>query len=145
MNEFEAVVSSRSGRRLVMSGTPLFVRMGRRAVPVNLTLRHVSHGFGPATSATRVVIGAHLSQGVSVGAAGLRLTPAGHDVAGRLVAAGAVMYPNVARDTDAEVSATARGAELFETLRSPESPESLVYKVNVPHAIPSEGCRAVRL
>jgi RHS repeat-associated protein len=140
LSPYEAVVSSRAGRRLAFSSTPLLAPNARhRLVPVNLGLRSVAGGFAPVNPSAPVLIGARLADGVAVGG-GLRVAMAGVNAHGRQVGGSTVMFPSVATDSDAEVEPTANGAELQATLRSPASPETLRYSLTLPtHASLAHG------
>jgi RHS repeat-associated protein len=133
VNRYEAIVSSRSGRRLAFSSVPLLAGAAHSVLsPVDLRLRRSRRGFAPVNPIVRVLVGARLSEGVSVGSAGVRVTMRGADVAGRRMGPSTLVFANVATDTDAEVAPTSTGVELYATLRSRRSPSDLRYAVSLP-------------
>ncbi|HEX5853521.1 MAG TPA: DUF6531 domain-containing protein, partial [Solirubrobacteraceae bacterium] len=132
LNGHEAIVRTARGRKRVATLSPMAVRRDGRFVPVDLSLRGVGGGFAPAAAVHQSVIGGTLSAGVSLPVAGVGVAMQGEDVQGVRVGREQVFYGNVARDTDAMVVPTARGAEMFATLRSRLSPEVLSYQLALP-------------
>jgi tripartite motif-containing protein 71 len=132
LNGHEAIVRTRRGRKRVVSFTLMAVRSGGRFVPLDLSLKSVAGGFAPAAAVHPSVIGGTLSAGVSLPVAGVGLAMQGTDAQGVRVGRGQVFYGNVARDTDAIVAPTAKGVEMFATLRSRLSPELLSYDLSLP-------------
>jgi hypothetical protein len=130
LDPYEAVVRSGSGRRLVLSGTPLAVTgVGHRLLPVDMALAASGTGFAPVNSPFALLIGSRSGAGVVVGSGGVRVVPEGADVAGELVGSSSVFYPDIATDADAEVGPTADGVSLNTTIRSPLAPETFAYRV----------------
>jgi RHS repeat-associated protein len=133
VNAHEAVISSRSGRRIVFSSVPLVASSGTgAAAPVDLRLRGAAGGFVAVNPLTPVLIGSSLGRGVRVGPAGLWLRLQGADVAAERLGRSSVVFSDVARDTDAVVSPTVGGVEISVVLRSPLSPERLRLAVGLP-------------
>jgi RHS repeat-associated protein len=130
----EAVISSRTGRKIVVSTVPLVASHGGAAAsPVDLRLRTSSGSFTPANPAAALSIGARLRKGVTIGSSGLRIAMDGADVAGgALPDRSAAMFADISPDTDALISATPLGAEFDAMLRSPRSPEELRYTLTLP-------------
>jgi RHS repeat-associated protein len=133
VNPHEAIIRTAKGKRLAISSVPLVSSQGGHgSVPVDLRLHTVAGGFAPANPLQPLVIGSHLTDGVSVGGGGLRFTLQGADVFGQLLNGAGVFFANVAADTDAEAAPTSNGVELYALLRSPRSPEHLRYTVTLP-------------
>ena len=142
VNAREAVISSRSGRRIVFSSVPLVAsRGGGSPAPVDLRLRRAAGGFAPVNPLTPVLIGSTLGHGVNVGPAGLWLGLQGADVAAERLGRSSVVFSDVARDTDAVVSPTVGGVEISVLLRSPLSPERLRLSVALPRGARLIGSR----
>ncbi|HEX5310001.1 MAG TPA: RHS repeat-associated core domain-containing protein [Solirubrobacteraceae bacterium] len=104
--------------------------------PVDLALRESGRNFTADNSAAAVSIPRLLADGVTVGTDGISLTPvdaSGEPLAGAgRVDGGAVVYPNTEIDTDTAIKPTSSGAEVYATLRSVDSPQTLSYEVGMP-------------
>lgn len=101
---------------------------------VDLTLRHVPAGFVPQNPLVPLSIPARADKGVELGPTGLSISQAGAAAssAGRRFEGDNVFYPEVARDTDLMVSPISAGVELFDQLRSSESPEAFTFELELP-------------
>jgi YD repeat-containing protein len=102
---------------------------------VDLSLERGPEGFEPENPVTEVSIGATAEEGVEVGEEGLSVTQVGAQGSrGRLLGDKNVFFGEVEEggDTDLMVSPTAHGAELFDLLRSADSPDTLRFKFELP-------------
>ncbi len=126
------MVRTAYGLKRVDSLTPIAVKRGGRLVPLDLSLRSVSGGFASVAALHQSVIGGTLSAGVSLPASGVSVAMEGENVPGVQAGSKQVFYGNVAADTDALVAPTAKGVEMFATLRSRLSPEVLRYQLTLP-------------
>jgi hypothetical protein len=133
LGQDRALVRTARGLEEKISTAPLVVPgRGRRKQPVNLSLVGDSDGFRAAHALTAVSIAGSSAGGVDVGPGGLRISMEGADVSGEPVGSQGVFFSGVARDTDADVTPTLAGAELFAVLRSRLSPEQLRYRLSLP-------------
>ena len=126
------------GRHAVIESTAPVATLSSsgRYEPVDLAIRESSDGFVADNTAAPVSIPRQLSDGVSLTVSGVSLTPldtSGAPESGDGQLDGdAVVYPNTATDADTAAKPTASGMELYETLRSVDSPQRLYYRVGMP-------------
>lgn len=103
---------------------------------VDLDLEHTPEGFEPANPLVEVGIGTSADEGIEVGEEDLTLTQAGADATsvGRPLGDKNVFFHEVEEgsDTDLLVSPTTSGVEMFDMLRSVDSPETLRFHVELP-------------
>jgi tripartite motif-containing protein 71 len=102
---------------------------------VNLGLEETPEGYEPENPLVEVAIGASAEDGVEVGGEGLSIAQAGaEEVTGELFGDKNVFYGEVEEgsDTDLLVAPTASGVELFDMLRSVDSPEDLRFHLELP-------------
>ncbi|MHB8735881.1 MAG: DUF6531 domain-containing protein, partial [Terriglobales bacterium] len=133
LDDYHAVLRTGDGRRLLaVSSVPLRGTHNGRKQPLNLSLQPTAGGFAPTAPSVPVQISDHSAAGVAVGSDGVRVTPVGTDVPGRLLASNAVFYAGVGTDMDAVAAPTPTGVELFSLLRSRQSPEAILYRVQLP-------------
>jgi YD repeat-containing protein len=101
---------------------------------VDLSLEATPTGFEPANPLTELQIPGSAGGPIVIGEAGLAVSLVdadGEAVATRLGDKNA-FYPEVQTDTDLLVAPTAAGVELFDQLRSAESPEALHFHLDLP-------------
>ncbi|HEX5309360.1 MAG TPA: RHS repeat-associated core domain-containing protein [Solirubrobacteraceae bacterium] len=138
LGEGVARVELAGGKRaLVESMMPIATRTSSgRYVPVDLALHESSQGFAADDPATSVSIPRSLGSGVRLAASGVSLTPvsgSGAPLSGTgNLDGGAVVYPNTTTDTDTAAKPTSTGFEVYDTLRSVASPQTLSYRVGMP-------------
>ena len=105
-------------------------------VPVNLALRETGQGFAAANPVVPVSIPRELATGVRLDSSGVSLTPidtAGASVKGNgHLDGGTVVYPNTATDADTAAKPTDTGMEVYDVLRSVDSPQGISYRLGVP-------------
>jgi sugar lactone lactonase YvrE len=137
LGEGAAVVTS-EGQTTLMEGALPIETTNEEGEPekVDLSLEESPEGFEPENPIVETTIGASAEEGVSLGGEeGLEVVQAGADEsAGQEFGDKNVLYPEVdeGSDTDLLVSPTATGVELFDLLRSVESPETLRFQLSLP-------------
>jgi YD repeat-containing protein len=102
---------------------------------VDLGLEETSEGFVPANPLVEVAIDSSVEEGVEVGDEGLTISQAGvEETDARPLGDKNVFFGEVDEggDTDLLVSPISGGVELFDMLRSVDSPETLRFQVETP-------------
>jgi YD repeat-containing protein len=101
---------------------------------VDLSLQSAGESFAPANPLVDLTIGKAAADGITIGDSGLTITQAGvgEGVAGSIFGDKNVFFQEAAKDTDLMVSPVASGVELFDQLRSAESPETLRFHLDLP-------------
>ncbi len=101
---------------------------------VDFSLDATPEGFEPENPTTEILIPASPAEAISIEEGALSITQAGADLESSAHAFGEkdVIYPEVETDTDLLVSPLSSGVELFDQLRSPESPETLRFDLEIP-------------
>ena len=135
------VALPRGKRAVVESLGSMARRVGRhRFVAINLALRQSALGFAPIAPQADVQIPRHLSTGVSVAGADLRIVPVDArrrplrgDTASTEGAS--VFYANTQTDADTTVKPTASGVDIGAILRSVASPNTLTYRITAPSPV----------
>ncbi|MGN6258329.1 MAG: virginiamycin B lyase family protein [Solirubrobacterales bacterium] len=133
-----AVIESEGRKEILEAGLPIEARNEEEDLEkVDVTLAQGSEGFEPKNPLVDLVIGNSANEGVEVGGEGeaVEISQVGAEKsAGRLLGDKNVFYPEVEEgsDTDLMVSPTSRGVELFDMLRSVESPDTLRFDLALP-------------
>jgi hypothetical protein len=130
------VVSLGGAPKILDAGIPVKVEdeSGERE-QVDLSLVEDGDGnFVPENPVTEVALPAEADGRVEVGDSGLGIRQLGADDSGdaRLFGDKSLLYPETDTDTDLLVAPISRGVEIFNQLRSAESPEELRFQVTVP-------------
>jgi sugar lactone lactonase YvrE len=102
---------------------------------VDLSLEPTREGFEAENPLVEVAIGKTAEEGVELGEEGLTVTQVGAEESkARLLGDKNVFFGEVeaGSDTDLMVSPTSRGVELFDLLRSVDSPETLRFHLGLP-------------
>lgn len=99
---------------------------------VKLGLTESESGFEPENPITELSIPLAANEGISVGEEGLTITPQVQESEGQSLHGTDVFYPEVAANTDMMVSPIGAGVEIFDQLRSSDSPEALHFHLNLP-------------
>jgi sugar lactone lactonase YvrE len=99
---------------------------------VKLTLVRREEGFEPENPLTDVLIPPTAEEQFAVGEEGLSLGIPGAEAPGEPLGDMQVYYPEAQQDTDLLAAPIAGGLELFDQLRSPESPEALHFHLDLP-------------
>jgi hypothetical protein len=104
-----------------------------RMAKVDLSLQRVPGGFEPENPLVPLSIPSEAGEAIEIGPAGLGVTQAGaEESVGRRFDGDNVFYPEVQPDTDLLISPVSGGVELFDQLRSSESPEVLRFDLDLP-------------
>jgi DNA-binding beta-propeller fold protein YncE len=101
---------------------------------VDLGLEHASSGLEPANPLVDLHIPDAAREPIAIGDEGLAVSVVDADEDAHAVGLGEenAFYPAVASDTDLLVAPTASGVELFDQLRSVDSPEALHFRLDLP-------------
>jgi YD repeat-containing protein len=102
---------------------------------VDLSLDQVQDGFVPVNPLAEVVIPEGAAEPIEVGKHGLAISAVGADASrsGQLLGDKNVFYPETqGSDSDRVVAVTSDGIEIFDLLRSVESPEAMRYEIEMP-------------
>jgi hypothetical protein len=127
------IVSNEHGKReMLVSSTPLSVDTPNGKRPLDLSVNETGGTFRPRASGAPVSISSQVSKGVSFAQKDFAVSLESSRDAAPLSTAGTVFWPNVATDTDYQVTPTVAGIESFLSLRSQNSPESFRFKVALP-------------
>jgi hypothetical protein len=134
--ESAAVVTAEGKTTLMDSTVPVQVRDEEGDLSkVDLSLQADESGsYEPANPIVDLNIPATAGEAVELGEDDLSITQAGADgeSAARRFGDKNVFYPEVQQSTDLLVSPTSTGVELFDQLRSEDSPETLRFQLNLP-------------
>jgi hypothetical protein len=104
-----------------------------RMAKVDLSLQRVPGGFEPENPLVPLSVPSAADEAIEIGPAGLGVTQAeAEESVGRRFEGDDVFYPEVQPDTDLLISPISGGVELFDQLRSRESPEVLNFDLNLP-------------
>jgi streptogramin lyase len=122
---------------IVESTWPLAKRGANgQLAPIDLTLKASGGGYSPARSSVSVHIPSQLSRGVSTPQNSVTLTPIdsqGRALTGRgAVEHSSVIYANTQQASDTVVKPTPTGFQMDEMLRSLDSPQQMIFKVDAP-------------
>ncbi|HEV3002423.1 MAG TPA: PA14 domain-containing protein [Solirubrobacteraceae bacterium] len=131
LNRFTARVMRDGRASVLVSDGPLAADADGEPVPLDLRLERRGDRFVPAAAPAAVAIPARLRDGLRAPDGVTIEHHAGDDVSGERVR-GAVVYPSAETDVDVVIRPTVEGAELYDVLRSPESPEELAISVDAP-------------
>jgi tripartite motif-containing protein 71 len=102
---------------------------------VELSLESTPEGFEPVNGLVDLSLPDSADEAAEVGEEGVAISQAGADPSpARRFGDKNLFYADVLPDTDLLVAATAGGVELFNLLRSDESPEDLRFAIDVPAA-----------
>ncbi len=100
---------------------------------VDLSLEPTAEGFEPTNPLTEVSIPSGAGGAIAVGEEGVSVSQVGVEASGgQPFGEVNVFYPDVLTDTDLLVSPIAAGVEVFNQLRSEQSPEELRFALAVP-------------
>jgi len=102
---------------------------------VDVTLAPSAEGWEPANPLVDVEIGRSAEEGIEIGDEGLTVTQAGaEDAVATPLGDKSLFFPEVApgSDTDQVVAPVSGGVEIFNLLRSVDSPESLRFQFDLP-------------
>jgi sugar lactone lactonase YvrE len=134
LGEAKAVVEDEGDSSLLETTVPLRVEdEDGQLAKVDLSLEETPEGFETTNALADVTLPGTADQPIQVGNTGFSITQAeAADTPARQFGDKNVFYPSVLPDTDLLIAPTSLGAELFDQLRSTDSPEELSFAVNVP-------------
>ncbi|HET7445372.1 MAG TPA: 6-bladed beta-propeller [Solirubrobacterales bacterium] len=135
LSETAAAVTAEGDSQLLEASIPVRVEDEEGDLSkVDVNLEPTVDGFETANAVADVAIPQTADQGVEVGEDGLAITQAGANSSsnGRRLGDKNIFFPEVHTDTDLLVSPTATGVELFDQLRSADSPEELRFHLDLP-------------
>ena len=100
---------------------------------VDLSLEATAGGFEPDNAIADLRLPDSADMGMEVGEAGVEISQAGAaNSAARRYGDKNLFYPDALPDTDLLASATSFGLELYDQLRSEDSPEEMRFRIDVP-------------
>jgi len=100
---------------------------------VELSLEPTPEGFEPVNGLVDLSLPGSADEAAEVGEEGVAISQAGADPSpARRFGDKSLFYGDVLPDTDLLIAPTAKGVELFNLLRSEESPEDLRFAIDVP-------------
>ncbi|HEY5709159.1 MAG TPA: DUF6531 domain-containing protein [Solirubrobacterales bacterium] len=134
LGTYAALISDQQGERsIVESSAPVESELGGEGKqPVDLTLEQSGTDFVPKNPVTEVTLPGsaegpiRLQSGVEVE------LPSGNDHSAQGLGDKNLFYPETETATDTVISPIAGGVEVFEQLRSPESPEQFHFELGLP-------------
>jgi len=129
-----AVVKSEGEAALLETTVPLRTEDEEgKLAKVDLSLEATVGGFETANAVSNVRLPGVADKGIEVGEEGVEISQQGAAASGaQHFGDKNLFYPSVLPDTDLMASATSFGAELYDLLRSEESPEDLRFHIAVP-------------
>jgi len=130
-----AVVKSEGESALLETTVPLRTEDEEgKLAKVDLSLEGAPGGFETANAVSNVRLPGAADKGIEVGEEGVEISQQGAAASGaQRFGDKNLFYPSVLPDTDLMASVTSFGAELYDQLRSEDSPEDLRFHVAVPH------------
>ncbi len=137
LGEGDAVVTSEGKTALMEGSIPVEAENEEgELAKVDLSLEKTQEGFVPVNPLVEVDIGTTASEGVEVGSGGMTVTQAGAEggSVGQPFGEKNVFFGEVEEgsDTDLLVSPVAAGVEMYDMLRSADSPETLRFPIETP-------------
>jgi sugar lactone lactonase YvrE len=135
-----ALITSEGRKEILEAGLPIEAENDEGELEkVNVALEQGPEGFEPENPLVELMIGSSAEEGVELGGEGgaepLAVTQVGaEESTGELLGDKNVFFNEVEEgsDTDLMVSPTSRGVELFDMLRSVDSPEDLRFDLELP-------------
>ncbi|HEX5376365.1 MAG TPA: DUF6531 domain-containing protein [Solirubrobacterales bacterium] len=134
LGTYAALVSDEQGERsIVESSVPVESELGGEGKqPVDLTLEQLGDDFVPKNPLTEVELPGSADEPILL-QSGLEVElPSSNDHSAQSLGDKNLFYPETETATDTLVSPIAGGVEVFEQLRSPESPEQFHFELDLP-------------
>jgi Ca2+-binding RTX toxin-like protein len=134
LGTYSALVKAPDGNSAIFnSSAPLLSDVGGEGnQQVDLTLEPSGQGFVPANPLEEVELPGSAAEPIHLeGGIGIKL-PANADPTAERLGPMNLFYPETATDTDTLVAPRASGVEVFEQLRSPQSPEEFRFDLSLP-------------
>ena len=135
LEETVAAVEDEGGKSLLAATVPLRTENEEgELAKVDVSLEPTPEGYETSNALSDVKLPSAASEAIEVGEEGFSITQAGASGQSSAHPFGDknLLYPSVLPDTDLFVAPTANGAEIFDLLRSQESPEDLRFDIQVP-------------
>lgn len=134
LGTYSALVKAPDGNSAILnSSAPLLSNVGGEGnQQVDLSLEPSGQGFVPANPLEEVQLPGSAAESIHLeGEIDIKL-PAGANPAAERLGSMNLFYPETQTDTDTLVAPRANGVEVFEQLRSPQSPEELRFELSLP-------------
>lgn len=134
LGTYGALVSDEEGESAILnSSAPVQSDLGGEGKePVDLALERSGQGFVPENPLTEVELPGSAQEPIRLESGVEVRLPASDDHGAVPLGAMNLFYPETEAATDTLISPRAGGVEVFEQLRSPESPERLSFALNIP-------------
>lgn len=134
--EGAATVTSEGDTQLLETSIPIQVEEENGELgKVDLTLSEGSEGWEPENPLVELAVGDTADEGVELGDEGLTITQVGaEEAAAQPLGDKNLFFPEIdeGTDTDLVVSPVSSGVEMFDLLRSADSPETLRFHLDLP-------------
>jgi tripartite motif-containing protein 71 len=133
-DESAATVSDEGDGSLLEAGIPVRTEDSEGDLSkVDLSLEETETGFEPTNPLVELQIPDSADGAIELGEEGLAVSPAGVEEAeAQTLGEKNVWFPDVQEDTDMLVSPISSGVEIFDQLRSVDSPETLHFHLDLP-------------
>jgi YD repeat-containing protein len=133
-DESAATVSDEGDGSLLEAGIPVRTEDSEGDLSkVDLSLEETGTGFEPANPLIDLQIPDSADESIEIGDEGLAMSPTGIEEAeAQILDEKNVWFPDVQVDTDMLVSPISSGVEVFNQLRSADSPETLHFQLDLP-------------
>ncbi len=134
LGAYAALISDEQGERsIVESSVPVESELGGKGKqPVDLTLEQSGTDFVPKNPVTEVTLPGSAEGSIRL-QSGLEVElPSANDHSAQSLGDMNLFYPETETETDTLISPIAAGVEVFEQLRSPESPEQFHFDLDLP-------------
>jgi tripartite motif-containing protein 71 len=134
LGESDAIVKDEGNGSLMDSTVPVQTENENgELAKVDLTLEATPQGFETDNAIADLTLPPSADEAIEVGEDGFAIAQAGAaESPARRFGDKNLFYPSVLPDTDLLVTANSLGAELFDLLRSEDSPEEFRFAINVP-------------
>ncbi len=134
LGTYAALISDQQGERsIVESSVPVESELGGEGKqPVDLTLEQSGADFVPTNPLTEVTLPGSAEEPIRL-QSGLEVElPSGNDHSAQSLGDKNLFYPETETATDTLISPISGGVEVFEQLRSPQSPEQFSFALDLP-------------
>lgn len=133
-DESAATVSDEGDGSLLEAGIPVRTEDSEGDLSkVDLSLEETETGFEPVNPLVELQIPDSTDGAIEIGEEGLAVSPTGVEEAeAQSLGEKNVWFPGVQEDTDMLVAPISSGVEVFNQLRSADSPETLRYRLDLP-------------
>jgi sugar lactone lactonase YvrE len=133
IGDFGAVAEEEGQKALLEATVPIRAMDDGKLQGVDLSLEETPEGFETDNAVSDLVLPAVADEAIQVGNEGFGIAQSGaEDHSASPFGDKNLFYPSVLPDTDLLVAGTSLGAELFNLLRSKNSPEDLMFDLDLP-------------